>query len=143
MLEREHVVDPITDHRHGMTALAQCLYNLRFLLRRDAPKYGVLLRSLCQLRSIHSDQRFPGYGSPTCIEARLSRQGSDGLRVIAGDHFDMDTRFDKSVQCLLHILSQLVSQADKAKRDQVMRQGRITLAVVQGNKGCICGIGGK
>src|SRR6266446_3905195 len=98
LLEREYIVDTVTNHGHGMTMLTQGLYQVCFLLWSDPAKDGVFLRRPGLLRRIHPVECLSRDGSPIHGESRLFRQRRYRLWVIARDHLELDPGFSKPVQ---------------------------------------------
>ena len=91
LLEREHVVHAVADHRDVVAARAQRVHEALLLRRRDAAEDDRVARGRARARRRPAPSSSgPERSGIVRAEAGLAREGRDGLRVVARDDLHRD-----------------------------------------------------
>ncbi len=112
-LERRHVVDAVTDHRHVPAARGERLDEAALVLRSDPTDHRDRRRKSCQLaalrRQLGSLQRL-GHDEP-----HVARDRGRRARVVSREHLDVDAFGEQERNRLPRIAAQLLGEDDEAE----------------------------
>ncbi len=95
LLQREHVVHAVADHRHIFSLAAKGIDQRPLLLRGNSPEHGRFDGCRGELGQAHGVEFGAGDGAEITWEPGTPRQCGDGLRIVAGDDLELDPIVDK------------------------------------------------
>ena len=114
-LERGRVVHAVAGHRHDEAAGLQLAYDAQLELGCRARKDGVGEDSPAPLGLFHRQQFTFGHGAvPLAADTDAARDGDGGVRVVAGDHYDLDSCAAASLDRFIGLRARRIDQSGQA-----------------------------